>query len=57
MKQFNAKIYEEWGYKASRKGFFKEWQEMTSSISRTENLPRDEAAEVAYKTLKLQGSE
>jgi len=57
MKEFNAKVVEELGYKAYRKGFFKEWQAMTSSISKSEDLAYDEAAAKAYKTLKLQGSE
>jgi len=57
MKEFNAKVVEELGYKAYRKGFFKEWQAMTSSISKSEDLAYDEAAVKAYKTLKLQGSE
>lgn len=58
MKVFNAKVVEEWAHKAYRKGFFPEWQKATSSISRDENLPMDDAAEKAYRQLKqLQGSE
>ena len=57
MKQFNAKVVEEFAYKANKKGFFKEWQQMTSSIRESEDLPLDDAAEKAYKQLKLQGSE
>lgn len=57
MKDFNAKLYEEIGYKAYHKGFFKEWQAMTSSIHRNEELALDEAAYKAYKLLKLEGSE
>jgi len=57
MKDFNSKVYEEWGYEAYNKGFFKEWQDMTSSIAKEKKLPLDEAAEKAYQTLKLIGSE
>jgi hypothetical protein len=57
MKQFNAKVVEEFAHKANRKGFFKEWQQMTSSIKENEDLPLDDAAEEAYKRLKFQGSE
>ena len=57
MKQFNSKIVEMYGFKANRKGFFKEWLEKTSSIKEKEKTPLDEAAEKAYKQLKLQGSE
>ena len=46
-----------YGFKANRKGFFKEWQEKTSSIKDQEKTSLDEAAEKAYKQLKLQGSE
>lgn len=57
MKEFSAKVVEEWAYKAYHKGFFPEWQKMTSSIAKEENIAYDDAAEKAYKTLKLMGSE
>jgi len=57
MKEFSAKVVEEWAYKAYHKGFFPEWQKMTSSIAKEENIAFDDAAEKAYKTLKLMGSE
>jgi hypothetical protein len=57
MKEFNAKIVEKYGFKAYRKGFFKQWQQLTSSISETEDIGFDNAAQKAYKQLKLQGSE
>lgn len=57
MEQFNAKVVEEFGHKAYRKGFFKKWQEKTSSLHQDEDLTYDEAAELAYNQLKLQGSE
>jgi len=57
MKEFNAKVVEEYGFKASRKGFFKQWQQLTSSIKEMEDIGFDDAAERAYKQLKLQGSE
>ena len=57
MKQFNAKVVEEYGFKASRKGFFKQWQQLTSSIKEIEDIGFDDAAERAYKQLKPQGSE
>ena len=57
MKDFNSKTVEKYGFKAYRKGFFKEWQVLTSSISENQDLSFDEAAKEAYKHLKLQGSE
>jgi hypothetical protein len=57
MKEFNAKVVEEYGFKASRKGFFKQWQQLTSSIKEIEGISFDDAAQKAYKQLKLQGSE
>lgn len=57
MKEFNAKIVEKYGYKANRKGFFKEWQELSSSIKDSRDIRFDDAAELAYKQLKVQGSE
>lgn len=57
MKEFNSKTVEEYGFKAYRKGFFKEWQTLTSSINENQDLNYDEAAQKAYKHLKLQGSE
>lgn len=57
MKEFNVHVVEKYGFKASQRGFFKEWQQMTSSISQNEELALDEAAERAYNRLKLQGSE
>jgi len=57
MKEFNSKTVEKYGFKAYRKGFFKEWQTLTSSINENQDLNYDEAAQKAYKHLKLQGSE
>jgi hypothetical protein len=57
MKDFNSKTVEKYGFKAYRKGFFKEWQVLTSSISENQDLSFDEASKEAYKYLKLQGSE
>jgi hypothetical protein len=57
MRDFNANAVEEYGFKANQMGFFKRWQQMTSSISQNEELTLDEAAERAYIQLKLQGSE
>jgi hypothetical protein len=57
MKDYNAKIVEEFGFKASKKGFFMEWQEMTSSVHKKNNISYDKAAELAYYKLKLLGSE
>ena len=57
MEQFDAKVVEEFAYKANKKGFFKEWWIVTSSIKENEDLSLDDAAEKAYKQLKLQGSE
>lgn len=57
MEVFNAKTVEEFGYKAHRGGFFKEWQKKTSSISGIESVGLDIASEKAYNILKLEGSE
>jgi len=57
MKEFNAKVVERYGFKAHRKGFFKQWQQLTSSIKEIEDIGFDDAAQKAYKQLKLQGSE
>lgn len=57
MKDFNGKLVEELGFKAYKKGFFKEWQNMTSSIHKNQDIKYDIAAEKAYNILKLQGSE
>jgi hypothetical protein len=57
MKQFNAKVVEEFGHKAHRKGFFSKWQQLSSSIKESEEVLLCEASEKAYKQLKLQGSE
>ena len=54
--EFDAKLYEEIGLKAHQKGFFKEWQQLSSSIKQVEELPLCEAGYRAYKQLKLQGS-
>ena len=55
--EFDAKLFEEYGYKAHHKGFFAEWQAMTSSLSKEKELPLDEAAKRAYEQLKItQGS-
>jgi hypothetical protein len=57
MEQFNAKVVEEFGYKAYKKGFFKKWQQLSSSIKEAEDVLLCTAAEKAYNQLKLQGSE
>ena len=57
MKDFNSKVFEEYGYKAHNKGFFYEWRELTSSMARDNDMPMCEASEMAYKQLKLQGSD
>lgn len=47
----DVNLIEEFGFKASQKGFFKEWQSMSSSISKEEGIQLCNAAEMAY--LKL----
>jgi len=56
MVQFDTKLYEEIGYKAAKKGFFREWQSLTSSIKETEEISLCDAGYKAYKQLKVQGS-
>lgn len=50
-------IVEEFGIKADKKGFFKQWQDLTASLHQDQSLPLHEAAESAYRQLKVQGSE
>lgn len=57
MGQFNANIVERYGFKASQRGFFKKWQQLSSSIKESEDIMLCEAAEKAYNQIKLQGSE
>lgn len=58
MEAFDVYLVEKYAHKAYRKGFFKEWQELTSSIHQSnEDLKYDDAAEQAYNQLNLQGSE
>lgn len=56
MTQFDANLYERTGYKAARKGWFVEWQQLSSSIKDEEDILLCEAGVIAYKQLKLQGS-
>jgi len=50
-------IIEHYGLKASQQGFFNEWRSLSSSIQEAQDIHLYEAAELAYKQLKLQGSE
>lgn len=56
MKHFDAKFYEETGLKAHKKGFFREWTKLSSSIKEAEDIPLCDAGFKAYNQLKLQGS-
>ena len=56
MVKFDTKLYEEIGYKAAKKGFFREWQSLTSSIKETEEISLCDAGYKAYEQLKVQGS-
>tara|TARA_Y100000385_G_scaffold260009_1_gene289558 strand:+ start:1442 stop:1615 length:174 start_codon:yes stop_codon:yes gene_type:complete len=57
MGEINGKLVEEIGFKAYSKGFFPQWQKMTSSMYENEEITYEIAAERAYNILKLQGSE
>ena len=57
MGDINGKVVEEFGFKAHNKGFFPQWQKMTSSMYESEEITYEIAAERAYNILKLQGSE
>jgi hypothetical protein len=57
MGDINGKVVEEFGFKAHNKGFFSQWQKMTSSMCENEEIAFEIAAERAYNILKLQGSE
>jgi len=57
VRQIQGKVVEEFGLKANKRGFFKEWRTLTSSLAQEEKLPLHEAAEKAYYELKFQGSE
>lgn len=53
---FDAKLFEEIGLKASKRGFFDQWQSLTASIKETEEISLCDAGYKAYNQLKLQGS-
>lgn len=58
MDAFDVYLVEKYAYKANKKGFFREWQELTSSLyHENDDFKYDDAAREAYKQLKLQGSE
>lgn len=57
MKEVRGKVYEEFGLKAHKKGFFNQWQILSSTLSQSHNLLLHEAAEKAYKQLKFGRSE
>ena len=57
MKDFNSKTVEKYGFKAHRKGFFKELEVLNLSNKENQDLSFDEGSKEAYKHLKLQGSE
>lgn len=48
----NGKYIEELGFKAKNKGFFSEWQILTSELIKVNGLTLDEAAEKALKNLE-----
>lgn len=56
MGRFDADLYEEIGFKASNKGFFGQWQQLSASIKEVEDISLCEAGCKAYNQLKLQGS-
>ena len=46
----NEKLYEEYGFKAAKKGVFQEWREKTSSlIEENPKMDISDAAQQAYK--------
>lgn len=48
----NEQLYESYGFKAHRNGFFPEWRMETSSIIETNpDIDRSEAAQKAYQKL------
>ena len=47
-------IIEHYGFKAGKRGFFAEWRELSSSLQENLDIPGYEAAEQAYKQLKIQ---
>jgi len=56
MIEFDADLYEEIGFKASNKGFFNQWRQLSASIKEVEEIPLCEAGSKAYKQLTVQGS-
>lgn len=46
-----SKIFEDFGFKAAKEGFFKEWQSMTITVSNEQGIALEKAAEMTY--LKL----
>lgn len=53
---FDSKLFEEIGIKAFERGFFDQWQSLTSSIKETEDISLCDAGYKAYNQLKVQGS-
>lgn len=51
--EISSKRVEEMGFKAEKKGFFKQWQALTKKLNKENKKPTHEAAEIAYNTLIL----
>ncbi|MDD7915319.1 hypothetical protein [Polaribacter ponticola] len=50
--QIQGNLLEELVFKASDRGFFTEWQDKMSTISKENFLPMHEAGKLAYEELK-----
>jgi len=48
MEEIKGHVYEKFGNKAYKKGFFKKWQHLTSLLSKSQNISLHEASEKVY---------
>jgi len=49
----NGKMIEEFGFKAAKKGFFKQWQHLSISLKNKDAISFEKASEVAYHQLLI----
>ncbi|MDO6597920.1 hypothetical protein Q4512_13420 [Oceanihabitans sp. 2_MG-2023] len=52
----NGKIIEEFGFKASKMGFFQEWQSLVDVLKKEKDISVNEASEIAFQRLLNQSN-
>lgn len=52
MEEIKLKVVEEVGFKAQKKGFFKEWRDYFCSLNENVEISPQEAAQIAYHEIK-----